>query len=78
MGGVSLRYWRVVLSILGVCGLAQGITSAPSLQTKRIVIAASLVLDGKGGVLHDSRIVVEDSKSDFRHLCTAVHERAGT
>jgi len=62
MGGVSLRYWRVVLSILGVCGLAQGITSAPSLQTKRIVIAASLVLDGKGGVLHDSRIVVEDSK----------------
>ena len=57
-----MRYWRVVLSILGVCGLAQGITSAPSLQTKRIVIAASLVLDGKGGVLHDSRIVVEDSK----------------
>ena len=55
-----MRYW--ILSILGVCGLAQGITSAPSLQTKRIVIAASLVLDGKGGVLHDSRIVVEDSK----------------
>jgi len=26
------------------------------------VIAASVVLDGKGGVLHDSRIVVEDSK----------------
>jgi len=32
------------------------------LQTQRIVIAASVVLDGKGGVLHDSRIVVEDSK----------------
>ena len=57
-----MRYSRVFLSILGVCGLAQGIASAPSLQTKRIVIAASLVLDGKGGVLHDSRIVVEDSK----------------
>jgi len=55
-----LRYW--ILSILGVCGLAQGITSESSLQTKRIVIAASVVLDGKGGVLHDSRIVVEDAK----------------
>jgi imidazolonepropionase-like amidohydrolase len=57
-----LRYWRVVLSILGVCGLAHGITSESSLQTQRIVIAASVVLDGKGGVLHDSRIVVEDAK----------------
>ena len=55
-----MRYW--ILSILGVCGLAQGITSESSLQTKRIVIAASVVLDGKGGVLHDSRIVVEDAK----------------
>jgi len=26
------------------------------------VIAASTVLDGKGGVLHDARIVVEGSK----------------
>jgi imidazolonepropionase-like amidohydrolase len=30
-------------------------------QNKRIVIAASEVLDGKGGVLHDTRIVVEGS-----------------
>ena len=57
-----MRYSRVFLSILGVCGLAHGITSESSLQTKRIVIAASVVLDGKGAVLHDSRIVVEDSK----------------
>lgn len=57
-----MRYSRVFLSILGVCGLAHGITSESSLQTQRIVIAASVVLDGKGGVLHDSRIVVEDSK----------------
>jgi hypothetical protein len=28
----------------------------------RIVIAASTVLDGKGGVLHDTRIVIEGSK----------------
>ena len=31
-------------------------------QTKRIVIAASTVLDGKGRVLHDTRIVIEGSK----------------
>src|SRR5580700_5550435 len=31
-------------------------------QNKRIVIAASEGLDGKGGVLHDTRIVVEGSK----------------
>ena len=31
-------------------------------QNKRIVIAASTVLDGKGGVLRDTRIVVEGSK----------------
>jgi len=27
-----------------------------------IVIAASEILDGKGGVLHDTRIVIEGSK----------------
>jgi imidazolonepropionase-like amidohydrolase len=31
-------------------------------SNKQIVIAASIVLDGKGGVLHDTRIVVEGSK----------------
>ena len=31
-------------------------------QTKQIVIAASTVLDGRGAVLHDTRIVVEGSK----------------
>jgi imidazolonepropionase-like amidohydrolase len=33
----------------------------PAAQT-RIVIAASAVLDGKGQVLHDTRIVIEGSK----------------
>ena len=33
-----------------------------SAQSKRIVIAASTVLDGKGHVLHNTRIVVEGSK----------------
>jgi cytosine/adenosine deaminase-related metal-dependent hydrolase len=31
-------------------------------QTRRIVIAVSTLLDGKGHVLHDTRIVVEGSK----------------
>lgn len=47
----------VVLVI--VCGVVTAQTPAPN---KQIVIAASTVLDGKGGVLHDTRIVVEGSK----------------
>lgn len=35
-------------------------SAAPS--PKRIVIAASTLLDGKGGTLHDTRIVIEGSK----------------
>src|SRR5213593_2376380 len=31
-------------------------------QNKRIVIAASTLLDGKGRVLHNTRIVIEGSK----------------
>ena len=41
--------------------VAQAKINSPA-QTKRIVIAASTVLDGKGGVLHDTRIVIENSK----------------
>ena len=37
----------------------------------RMVIAASTVLDGKGGVLHDTRIVIEGSK------ITAIDAKAG-
>ena len=58
-----------ILIILTVCSLAQSISSqTPALNQrimpahKRIVIAASTVLDGKGRVLHDTRIVVEGSK----------------
>ena len=42
-----------ILSMLGVCASA---------QSKRIVIDASTVLDGKGRVLHDTRIAIEDSR----------------
>jgi imidazolonepropionase-like amidohydrolase len=55
-----------VISILGVCALAQQISSPtparPTAQGRRIVIAASALLDGKGRVLRDTRIVVEGSK----------------
>jgi imidazolonepropionase-like amidohydrolase len=64
-----MRFARIlvsVLSTLGVCAIAQPTSSQTSSQVaapgKRIVIAASTVLDGKGGVLHDTRIVVEGSK----------------
>ena len=50
-------------SALGVCALAEQASSPRmSAPSKRIVIAASAVLDGKGGVLHDTRIVIEGSK----------------
>jgi imidazolonepropionase-like amidohydrolase len=58
----SMRSAEIILGILGVCALMLQISSLVPAQTKRIVIAASTVLDGKGGVLRDARIVVEGSK----------------
>ncbi len=77
-GGAIMRSAKIILCILsipGVCALAQP-TGVPSraaplgwrfssqtpAQSKRIVIAASTVLDGKGRVLHDTRIVIEGAK----------------
>ena len=64
-----MRHTKIILgilSILGVCAVAQRTSSKTSSPTpapgKRIVIAASTVLDGKGGVVHDTRIVLEGSK----------------
>jgi imidazolonepropionase-like amidohydrolase len=51
-----------MLSILGACAPAQRVSSQSLAQSKRIVIAASAVLDGKGHVLHDTRIVIDGSK----------------
>jgi imidazolonepropionase-like amidohydrolase len=51
-----------ILSILGVCALATRISSQTLEHGKRIVIATSVVLDGKGRVLRDTRIVIEGSK----------------
>jgi len=36
--------------------------SSPTARPKRTVIAASTLLDGKGNILHDTRIVIEGSK----------------
>lgn len=47
-----------IVSIFGACPQAQ----PPTTRSKRIVIGASTVLDGKGRVLHDTRIVIENSK----------------
>ena len=64
-----MRFGKIVLcvlSVLGVCVLMQRISSQmpaqPTAERKRIVIAAGAVLDGKGQVLHDTRIVIEGSK----------------
>jgi imidazolonepropionase-like amidohydrolase len=51
-----------VLSIVSVCTLAPRASSQALVSSQRIVIASSTVLDGKGAVLHDTRIVVEGQK----------------
>jgi imidazolonepropionase-like amidohydrolase len=50
------------LTVLGVCALGQCISSPAPAENRRIVIAASAVLDGKGRALHDTRIVIEGTK----------------
>src|ERR1700675_2392768 len=52
---------RIMKFILVVFLLLTVSKQTPS-QAKRIVIAASTVLDGKGKVLHNTRIVIEGSK----------------
>lgn len=58
----SAKVILCILSILGVCARPQHVSSQASAQSKRIVIAATTLLDGKGRVLHNTRIVIEGSK----------------
>src|SRR5580700_2099755 len=51
-----------VLSILLVSAMGQPFSQQYLAAQKRIVIAASTLLDGKGHVLHDTHIVIEGSK----------------
>src|SRR5215813_9995130 len=53
-----MRLLRLIPVILLACAFAQ----EAGARNKRIVIAAGTLLDGKGHVLHDTRIVVEGSK----------------
>src|SRR5436309_5466564 len=64
IGGPLMRSTNTVLAILIILSIwvqAEGIRAQTTQQYKRIVIAASTVLDGKGRVLHDTRIVIEGS-----------------
>ena len=58
----SAKIMLFILGILCICILAQRISSQTPAQGKPIVIAAGTVLDGKGRVLHNTRIVIEGSK----------------
>jgi imidazolonepropionase-like amidohydrolase len=67
--GATMRSTKIItgiLAILGVCTLALQSSSQTPAQSspasKRIVIAASAVLDGNGHVLRDTRIVIDGGK----------------
>ncbi len=53
---------KLILGILGVCTVMSGLSSPPTPQRPRTVISASVLLDGRGGILRDTRIVIEDTK----------------
>jgi imidazolonepropionase-like amidohydrolase len=57
-----VRSAKIILSILGICALTHQTSSQIPPQSRRIVLAASRLFDGKGRVLHDTRIVIEGSK----------------
>ena len=56
----TIKISSCLLLVITCVGLR--ISAQAPQKNKQIVIAASTVLDGKGGVLHDTRIVVEGSK----------------
>ena len=53
-----MRFAKIIFCLLIILGTGTAVWA----QTKRIVIAASTVLDGKGNLLRNTRIVIEDSK----------------
>jgi imidazolonepropionase-like amidohydrolase len=58
----SAKVISFILGLVGVCTLAPRISSQTLAPSRRFVIAASAVLDGKGRILHDVHIVIEGSK----------------
>ena len=57
-----INCWPGILPIFLVLIPMQRISSQTPAPDKRIVLAAGTVLDGKGHVVHDTRIVIEGSK----------------
>ncbi len=60
-GRAIMRLANILLCVFSVLGAGAQAQQKP-IQSKRVVIAASTVLDGKGHVLRDTRIVIEGSK----------------
>src|SRR5215813_11715519 len=59
------RFARVIpvaLGLVAVCAFAQQSDSQTPARGKRIVIAASLLLDGKGHISRNTRVVINDDK----------------
>jgi hypothetical protein len=57
-----MKSTKIILCFLACFAFAYRVDSQATTASKRIVIAASTVLDGRGRVLRDTRIVVERSK----------------
>ena len=55
------RSWLLLIILVGFLSAQRSSSQTPP-PNKRIVIAAGTLLDGKGNVLHNTRIVVEGSK----------------
>jgi imidazolonepropionase-like amidohydrolase len=53
---------RMLGIVAVICGLTSALSSQPPSPDQRVVIGANNLLDGKGRVLHDVRIVIEGSK----------------
>src|SRR2546421_9332823 len=65
MEQANMRAAKIILcllTLLVVCAPAQRNSAQMDMQNRRIVIAASTVLDGRGRVLRNTRIVIEGSK----------------
>jgi imidazolonepropionase-like amidohydrolase len=60
-----MRPLKIILcafSVLGVCAAAQPLRAQTPAPKTRVVIAANVLLDGRGHVLRNTRVVVEGSK----------------
>jgi imidazolonepropionase-like amidohydrolase len=58
----AVKLLVMIFSAAALFALAENPSPQTPTQGKRMVIAAGTILDGKGGVLHNTRIVIEGSK----------------